>query len=265
MSVEAISWALNSDVKHSSAKFVLVVLANCASAETMEAYPSISLLSDATSQDRKTVIANLKRLIDSGHIFNTGKRKGSTGQVIIYRLNSTKNGTVKEYQERDCTESQTVPFFPDNSTVFPSKEYRFPPETVPKTGHGTVRTVSEPSVNKKHTADAELFPDVSVQVVADFKALRKSHKAPITKTAIAGIKREADGAGISLESALTHCIERNWRGFKADWLKTQPARAGPGYQSIHEKRADTIAYLTGRKPIPSAEKDITGESHRVTG
>ena len=51
----------------------------------------------------------------------------------------------------------------------------------------------------------------------------KSKKASITETAIKGIQREAQKAGISLEEALTITIERNWVGFKAEWAKDTPA------------------------------------------
>lgn len=56
------------------------------------------------------------------------------------------------------------------------------------------------------------------QLAKDYIALRKSHRAPITQTALNGIEREANNAGLSLEQALTICCERGWRGFNASWL-----------------------------------------------
>ena len=56
------------------------------------------------------------------------------------------------------------------------------------------------------------------QLAQDYIALRKSHRAPITQTALKGIEREANNAGLSLEQALTICCERGWRGFNAGWL-----------------------------------------------
>ena len=53
MSVEAITWALRQPIQHSSAKFVLVVLANCASAENAHAFPSVAYLSAAFSMERR--------------------------------------------------------------------------------------------------------------------------------------------------------------------------------------------------------------------
>ncbi len=62
------------------------------------------------------------------------------------------------------------------------------------------------------------FTGIARDVVRDFKAMRSKQRAAITPTAVAGIKREADKAGITLEAALVMCCERNWRGFKADWV-----------------------------------------------
>ena len=79
------------------------------------------------------------------------------------------------------------------------------------------------------SASADLFPGVDPQVVKDFTAIRKAKKAPITETAIAGIRREADKAGMSLGDALSLCCERGWSGFKADWegVSQRPSRNEP--------------------------------------
>ena len=93
----------------------------------------------------------------------------------------------------------------------------------------------------------DLFPNVDSQVVADFKAHRKAKKAPINATAIAGIEREAQKAGITLQDALTLCCTRGWVGFKAEWV-TQPSRASP--QSRQEKTQNWINELTGKSHAP---------------
>lgn len=72
--------------------------------------------------------------------------------------------------------------------------------------------------SKLDASDDALFPGVSQQVVRDFKAIRKAKKAPITETAMAGIRREAEKAGLTLDSALALCCERGWSAFKADWV-----------------------------------------------
>lgn len=148
MSVEAISWALAQPVERSSAKFVLVAMANCAGPD-MTCWPSMAYLTEATSQDRKTVLENVKRLTEAGYIQATEARAGRTAQVVVYRLTAPE----KESQKRNSTENGTVPKTEAKSPVFPVKESRFSVETVPKTGHGTViGTVIEPSGNKKGAA-----------------------------------------------------------------------------------------------------------------
>lgn len=171
MSVEAIAWALKQPIKQSSAKFVLVVIANCADGKDFVAWPSTAYLADATGQDRKTVLKNVALLREIGLIEDTGERKGDTKQIPVYRLNDTefgtvkgsskrpKNGTVKEAQKRNSTENGTVPIFPANSPNFPMEQSQFSLETVPKTGHGTVMEPSkEPSGNRQSAQDPLALP-----------------------------------------------------------------------------------------------------------
>ena len=67
--------------------------------------------------------------------------------------------------------------------------------------------------------------DVSSEVWSDFVALRRSQKAPPSETAVKAIRREAEKAGWTLETALSETVSRGWRGFKADWV--QQTRAVP--------------------------------------
>lgn len=76
----------------------------------------------------------------------------------------------------------------------------------------------EKKEQKQTPAGADLFPDVSPQVLSDFRKLRAAKKAAITQTAVDGIRREATKAGLTLEAALAMCCERGWTGFKADWV-----------------------------------------------
>lgn len=70
---------------------------------------------------------------------------------------------------------------------------------------------------------------VPIELIDDFLRVRKNKKAPLTKTAMLGIEREANIAEISLVLALETCVERNWIGFKADWYneKKQGGRVIP--------------------------------------
>ena len=71
----------------------------------------------------------------------------------------------------------------------------------------------------KNTATVVATPDgVSSEVWSQFVKQRKSKKAQITDLVMAGIQREADKAGYTLERALTEVVVRNWTSFKAEWV-----------------------------------------------
>ena len=80
--------------------------------------------------------------------------------------------------------------------------------------------------NHKPKNTNTVAPPVGVTdaVWQDWLKLRKAKKAAVTQTALDGIQREADKAGVSLQVALETCCERNWTGFKADWLHDWPTK-----------------------------------------
>lgn len=63
-----------------------------------------------------------------------------------------------------------------------------------------------------------LAEGVDQQLVADFLQLRKTKKAPVSQSALDGIKREAAKAGMTMAAALAMCCERGWQGFNAEWV-----------------------------------------------
>lgn len=280
MSVEAITWALNLKVERSTAKFVLVALANCANND-MTCWPSVQYLSDATCQDRKTVLENIKRLKEAGYIVDTGMRRGQSGQVIVYILknpengtvpktgpsNSPKNGTVKESQKRDGSENGTVPKTDDNSPVFPAEESRFSAKTVPKTGHGTVRNRKEPKGNPKRAQapsiiepvwkplDALIAAGVDKKTARDWLKLRSGKSAAVTETVVEAATEQAAKAGMTLAAALKISCLRGWTGYKAEWLQkhVEESKAGATalgvplnrQEALEEKNRQVAAQLAG--------------------
>jgi len=228
MTIEAITWALAQQVERSSAKFVLVAMANCANHD-MTCWPSTAYLSAATCQDRKTVLENIKRLKEAGFISDLGERKGQTGQIVVYKLDSPENGTVKESRKRNSPENGTVPKTDAKSPVFPRKESRFSVETVPKTGHGTVKEpLKEPSGNQKRKyAPPSVAPSVLVEagfswdVADEFIAHKARMKAPLTARAWADHVRESQKAGWSAVEAAEKVMAKSWKGFEAKYVANE--------------------------------------------
>jgi hypothetical protein len=238
LSIEAMQWAFNQDIKPSSVKFVLVSLGDNAQADGL-AWPSIAALCQKTGQDRKTVISALDRLEAMGYLADSGKRTGNTGQIKVYkfnfaRANNTESGTVPEAEQYRISH-QTVPNFPSNSTVFPAKST----ENGTRNPQEPKGTVKEPKTKRGDAAsdfsplDFLLANGVALQTAKDWLKLRRTKKADPTQTAIDGVIREARNAGLTLEAALQVCCERGWAGFMAKWIDASSTRETAAKPSRH--------------------------------
>jgi len=81
--------------------------------------------------------------------------------------------------------------------------------------------------NHKPVTNINTTPEgVSQTVWQDFVSHRKANKASITQTAITRIANEAEKAGWTLEQALSECVARGWKGFKADWVAEKQTQNG---------------------------------------
>jgi hypothetical protein len=261
VSNEAITWALEQPVAKSSAKFVLVVMANLAG-DNMTCWPSYRHLTDATAQDVKTVQAGLRRLREEGFISDTGERKGSTGQVIVYRLNTPAFGGVTPPAKTPEIPGNTpkngalspepkTPVFPDKTPVFPGKDPQISHETPPKTGDGHHKDTSRtPKTPQKKSADrVDLLTDVPDGVIADYLTVRKARRAgALTETAVDGLRREAGKAGLSLPEAVRACCEFGWQGFNAGWYAQRvgtTTTARPANRPSKHAGFQSMNYLEG--------------------
>ena len=86
------------------------------------------------------------------------------------------------------------------------------------------------SAPRKRSALAARPDEVSEPVWQDFQRLRAQKRSPLTDTALAGLRREADKAGLGLGDALAYCCEQGWQGFNAGWYAERTgkqARASP--------------------------------------
>jgi hypothetical protein len=123
-----------------------------------------------------------------------------------------------------------------------------------KNGDGATTTETESEKTRSTAASDDVIPPgIDSQIVIDFKALRTKLRAPITKTAIDGMQREAAKAGLTLEQAMRICCERGWRGFKAEWEQEGGTAANvtafdalygkPSYGKPRAEKFDPVAYV----------------------
>ena len=97
---------------------------------------------------------------------------------------------------------------------------------------------------------------IEQQIWDDFVAVRKSKRAALTATALAGIEREAHKAGLTLDAALAVCCENGWAGFKAEWYANSHATAAratasaetPYQRSMRERMQEAVPTIARKAP-----------------
>ena len=110
---------------------------------------------------------------------------------------------------------------------------------------------------RKRVARTLTRPDeVPEGVWQDFQALRKAKRAALTDTALDGIKREAEKAGIGLAEALAYCCQAGWQGFNAGWYadrkgKRSAAAEEPAWRTEQRSRMAEFAPFAAAKPPPN--------------
>jgi len=114
-----------------------------------------------------------------------------------------------------------------DSTVLATCQQVAPDSCSEREGETERETEAEARAPRSTTPSIE---GVSETLLRDYMQVRKAKKAgPLTDTAIAGLRREADKAALTMEQALTACVEFGWQGFNAGWYaeRTQ-GKAKPG-------------------------------------
>lgn len=72
--------------------------------------------------------------------------------------------------------------------------------------------------------------DIEEKVWKDFQALRKAKSAPLTETALEGIRSQAEKAKLTINQALQICCARGWQGFNSDWVRDEDRKAVEVYK-----------------------------------
>ena len=139
-------------------------------------------------------------------------------ELVEYHEKSEKNKRIA--QDREAAKSRRE----RNVNETCKGDNESPPNQEPRTKNQEPRTSKSKAIGGKPPATK---PEaVCDEVWADFLTLRKAKGAPLTDTALGIIAKEAEIAGIGLESALSTCCARGWQSFKADWYQNSVSRGG---------------------------------------
>jgi hypothetical protein len=188
--------------------------------------------------------------IDHGVILEVKRRLVTAGLIDAYwqpvawgkrQFVSDKDSTATERKRRERAGKAAKNDVTDESRV------------TSRTGHGNVTrleadteadTETKKEEKKEKPAQALAIPPT---LLADFLSVRKAKRAgPLTATAIAGLQREADKAGVTLEAAVTACCEFGWQGFNAVWYADRaPKPAAMTANRQAHKHAGAAAAIWG--------------------
>ena len=92
-------------------------------------------------------------------------------------------------------------------------------------GVGVGEGVEKREESRKRSSPLNRPQEVAEQVWTDWLALRKAKKAPVTATVLEGAQKEANKAGMPLESFLRLWCARGSQGLQAAWLKADERHA----------------------------------------
>lgn len=236
-------------------KAVLISLADNAN-DSGECWPSIDTISQRTCYSRRAVIDAIAWLERAGALI----ADRSNGRHTSYRL------TLASFRSDTSTESpralaRRASASANAAPVSAHEPVQAPHQCGSRTGADAAQTsadaardrcgsrtltVKEPSRNRQKKESAVARPaSVNEQVWSDWLALRRSRRADVTPTALAGVEREAAKAGWTLQQAMAECCARGWIGFKAEWVGQRPAARASPADERDARLGEWLGQLTG--------------------
>ena len=274
MSFLALSWALDQKVARSSAKLLLIAMADCVSEnknlDNLICFPSNAFLADRTGLDRKSVQANIQWLFSEGFIEKTGEARGRTKQVTEYRLKEPKSGHLSSVQDSPkgtqispesspdldtFADDERCPNFPAKVPKFPAKGAQISAERCPNLGHGTSNEpikepVKEPVRRAKssfNAAQIDLPEWLPREAWAMWAKDRADRRKPITQAGARMQLKDLEryrNQGHDPVTVIEHSISRGWQGLFPP--REEAARtAGTGRKPSSHSGFDKINYSEG--------------------
>jgi hypothetical protein len=219
----------------------MVLLALCDNANDQgECYPSIATIAEKCSMGERTAYRHITDLENNSIL----SRQNRSGRSTLYTIHPCQFGTPANLAPLPNSTQTPANLAPTPANLAPTPANLAPP--VP--ANLAPITIIEPSSNQipntnAHSRSAEIkskifkVDDVDETVWQDFVTLRKAKKSPLTKTAMDGIRDQADKAGMTIDAVLRMCCERGWVGFKAEWVAEKRIGSAKQAESFRERDA----------------------------
>jgi hypothetical protein len=188
-------------------------------------------------------------LVDGGAVLSWEKRQPKREREPSGEGSSAKTSTERSRAHR-ANQNQAEPHAdaqrhatPCNASdgqETPREEERREEKNSPslRSGESAPKRAAPPAASKPE--------DVSDQTWADFLALRKAKKAPVTVTVIENARVESVKASMGLEQFLVIWCGRGSQGLQAEWLKPHERGSPSGPVTFADKAKARMDALTGR-------------------
>jgi uncharacterized protein YdaU (DUF1376 family) len=172
-------------------------------------------------------------------------------ELTQYQAQATTNRSIA--QRRESARRERIEHESLNESSTSATESREPNHEPLTTNHKPRTKNQEPEEKKRSAALlAAVDLDLPADLAEEFLAHRKRKRAPLTASALAGLKAEALKAGVSLESAVRKALARGWTGFEAAWLDPTRTVNGSKQSALEERnRAAVDAFVAMGEPDAS--------------
>lgn len=216
-----------------TAKSVLISLADNAN-DDGHCWPSIPTIADRTCFSERAVHRAIGWLESTG-ILVADRSNGRHTRYFVEPSKYSEPPQMRRPRKSGTTADAAAQ--PPQMRQEPPQMRQEPLPEVRSNRKEPSRTVKS---NRQGSADAaEMMPELPPGLLRDYLAVRKAKRLALTPTAVAGLRREAEKAGMGFVEAITVCCERGWGGFKHEWLvedagrqKTNGRQASTGYQPL---------------------------------
>ena len=190
-------------------------------------------LANVTQGTRKhsrsnAIYAVLNELVTVGYVSRNRKSTGHVDYLVFDEPHHENPNEENPKEDKPHQENphQDYPTQVNNKTSTRTEEKKVSTEINASADACVSAPAKAKRQNRKADAIALLVANgVSEQIANDFMAVRTGKRAgTLTETAMNGIATQAAKAGLTVEQAVTVCIDRNWVGFNADWIKPTHTR-----------------------------------------
>jgi hypothetical protein len=223
----------------------MLAMADWANDDGSSLHPSMRSISEKVRVSEKQARRIVQTLVSGGYLEVVGNAYGGApGTTKNWLINVKKLRQLVAKKEAENDQTPPMGVTPPADVTPPIGVPRplpwvsqTPPMGVPDPSHGWEpnhhRTTIEPSIEppikesaRKRTSDKP--DDVSKDAFDGWLEVRKAKRcAKPTALVWVAMRREAEKAGLTLDEAMTKCVEFNWAGFEADWYAARKKTAAP--------------------------------------